>query len=303
MSQPLISIVLPTYNGARYLEEAVDSCRQQTFTEWELIIVDDASTDGTPEIVSRLAAEDARIRCIRHSENRKLPAALNTGFSAAQGRFFTWTSDDNRYEPTALEAMHDFLRQHDQVDIVYTDSYHIDADGKVLCRKTVAPPEGLISGNVIGASFLYRRQVHLDLGGYDQTLFLVEDYDFWLRASTRFRIAPLHSSLYYYRLHDGSLTTQRKQQIARLHAVALARNLPAMTWLGSKLQAAGWLNLIGLYLQAGDKGQAWQSLGRAFSSSMLVTLLVSIKVVFMGRRITYDDQLQVIDLPMFKRND
>jgi glycosyltransferase involved in cell wall biosynthesis len=107
--QPLVSIILPTYNGSRFLERAIQSCLGQTYFSIELIIVDDASTDSTPEILARAVKQDTRVRVIWHDRNRKLPAALNTGFSEAKGEFLTWTSDDNEYLPNAIEQMVDFL--------------------------------------------------------------------------------------------------------------------------------------------------------------------------------------------------
>ena len=102
---PKVSIVLPTYNGEKFIRESIDSILYQTFTDWELIIVNDCSTDGTPNIVNRYAASDSRIRVIHNKENQKLPESLNIGFREARGEYLTWTSDDNMYLPSALEKM------------------------------------------------------------------------------------------------------------------------------------------------------------------------------------------------------
>ena len=95
ISDPLISIVLPSYNGARYVCESIDSCLRQSYHNWELIIVDDASTDDTPSIIAEYVARDHRIRSIRNAVNRRLPGSLNIGFADASVQFLTWTSDDN----------------------------------------------------------------------------------------------------------------------------------------------------------------------------------------------------------------
>ena len=87
MTLPVVSIVLPTYNGSTYLGEAIESCLAQTYPAWELIIVDDCSTDATPALLAQYAARDQRIRVIRHEENRKVPGALNTGHAAARGSY------------------------------------------------------------------------------------------------------------------------------------------------------------------------------------------------------------------------
>jgi GT2 family glycosyltransferase len=232
--EPLISVVLPTFNGERYLEQAAASCLNQTYRNLELIIVDDASTDNTPEIIARLAASDSRIVVIRHAENRKLPASLNTGFAKARGEYLTWTSDDNYYHPAALRTLAEILRKKPEVDIVYSDYLLIDDLNKEIGKVFVSPAEGLgFKGNCIGACFLFRREVFAQLGGYDEKYYLAEDYDFWLRAARRFSLAPVHRFLYYYRFHAQSLTNLKTERIndvtehvARRHLAALSGSAP-----------------------------------------------------------------------------
>ena len=120
-SHPLVSIVLPTHNGARYIEQAIQSCLDQTYPNIEIIIVDDASTDETPELLARIAAGNHRIRVIRHTQNQRLPGALNTGFANAKGDYLTWTSDDNLYEPEAIQLMVSGLEARPDVGFVYCD--------------------------------------------------------------------------------------------------------------------------------------------------------------------------------------
>ena len=104
--KPLVSIVLPVYNGEKYLRESLDSILAQTMEDWELIAVDDCSKDATPQILADYAASDSRIRVMRNAENQRLPRSLNIGFAEARGEFLTWTSDDNAYAP---EALHETL--------------------------------------------------------------------------------------------------------------------------------------------------------------------------------------------------
>lgn len=241
--EPLVSIVLPTYNGARYLDQAVQSCLDQTYGNWELIIVDDASTDDTPARIAQYVAWDNRIRSMRHETNRKLPASLNTGFSQAQGDHLTWTSDDNCYRPSALAEMVGCLHSEPGVDIVYADYTEIDEAGDPVRYVPVGGPEGLVFSNCIGPCFLYRRAVQDGLGGYAEDLFLAEDYDFWLRASVSFRWCPLHQDLYLYRRHGASLTDLRHEHIRLVTAQALSRSLPHMHWLSDSARASAYLRL------------------------------------------------------------
>ena len=171
MSSPLVSIVLPTYNGMRYLDQSVRSCLDQTYSNWELIIVDDGSTDETPACIAEYVAADSRIRAVRHEVNRNTPTALNTGFSLAKGEYFTWTSDDNMYRPEALSEMVAFLESRCEVGIVYTDYTDIDEMGRSVQRVSIWDSNHLLVRCCVRCSFLYRRQVHEDLNGYDEAAF------------------------------------------------------------------------------------------------------------------------------------
>lgn len=124
--EPTVSIILPVYNGERYLNEAVESILAQTYPSWELIIVDDCSTDGTPEICQSYVKKDDRIRYVRNETNKKLPASLNVGFSHARGQYLTWISDDNRFREDALEVMAGALDRDSQIDLVYCRIQQID---------------------------------------------------------------------------------------------------------------------------------------------------------------------------------
>lgn len=251
---PLVSIVLPTYNGARYLRAAIQSCLEQTYPHWELILVDDASTDETPAIIDEYVRSDARIRALRHEHNRKLPAALNTGFAVARGAYLTWTSDDNRYRPHALATLVAFLEERPDIDVVYADYTVIDEAGRPLRAVRVETPDVLPFRNPIGACFLYRAAVAQKVGAYAEDLFRAEDYDFWLRAAVVCTLAPLHEDLYEYRLHGASLNMSQSPQCHVASARAQLRNLPHMDWLDDATRAQAYL-LAGLWLQHLDEPQ------------------------------------------------
>lgn len=212
---PTVSIVLPTYNGSKYIEWSIKSCLMQTFEDFELIIVNDGSTDNTLKIIEEYAGQDARIQIIHNPENKNLPVSLNIGFSRARGKYHTWTSDDNFYLPGALEEMVKYLEGHKPIDIVYCDFLMRDLKTGRDSLRTVEDIEAITKGNYIGACFLYKSEVTRKLNGYKEDLFCVEDYDFWLRACRGgFRFAPLHKLLYVYRYnHDSSLTVQKRQRV------------------------------------------------------------------------------------------
>lgn len=252
---PLITIVLPTWNGARYLDASIRSCVEQTFTDWELILVDDASTDETPRIVADWAGRDARIRPVRNDVNRKLPGALNVGFSYARGAYYTWTSDDNMYRPHALMRMYEIVREHPDVDLLYTDYEAWDEHTGASERVKVGERELLLEYNCFGACFLFRREVFEALGGYAEDLFLAEDYDFWLRASVAHTLKPLHEDLYRYRRHDRSLTrTQAKRRDVYVQRT-LRRHIHRLHWAKPATRAQRMLRFAQMmwwYREVGD---------------------------------------------------
>jgi hypothetical protein len=203
-----VSIVLPTYNGSKYIRQSIQSCLDQTYRNLELIVVDDGSRENIGAIVAEF--DDDRITYIRHETNKRLPATLNTGFRSASGDLLTWTSDDNYYAPDAIERMVGFLRRHPSISFVYTSMYIIDETGSGALSpvRTALPPATLQHQNGVGACFLYTRDVYREVGEYDSAAVLVEDYDYWVRVSKRFRMQRLFLPLYYYRHHANSLTSQ-----------------------------------------------------------------------------------------------
>lgn len=210
-----VSIVLPTYNGEAYIEEAIQSVLKQTYPNIELIVVDDCSTDKTAKIVQRYMGQDGRIRLIHNAENQKLPRSLNIGFRQATGDYFTWISDDNCYDEDAIEVMLSFLEKTPQYAMVYCDIRDLYDNGTILKSGRVRPVKDLYSGSNFGACFLYRRQAAEEVGEYDPDMFLAEDYDFLLRFSKRFAICYLPVCKYTYRIHQGSLSQTRTRQVWR----------------------------------------------------------------------------------------
>ena len=222
-----VSIVLPTYNGSRYLRRSLESCLKQTFANIEVIVVDDGSAEDIRGIMSDY--KDVRLRYIRHEVNRGLPQALNTGFRNTTGAYVTWTSDDNYYADNAIEEMVRFLQTYPQIEFVYTD-YCVMAETRVVdggILKRTQPPESLKENNFIGPCFLYARKVYEAVGEYDSVAFLAEDYDYWVRVSKQFKMQRLFRPMYYYQLHKNSLTSkysasevqEKVQEVKDLHSL------------------------------------------------------------------------------------
>jgi len=215
----LVSIILPVYNGEKYLSKAIDSIIAQTYKNWELIIVDDCSTDSTPLIIHKYTELDSRIKSVVHERNKRLPQALNTGFALAKGEYFTWTSDDNIYYSDAIETMADAL-YNKKCDIVYCNEDIIDENENVINKTDVIAgignPEEIPVLSCVGGCFLFKKEVYFNIGEYDCEKFLVEDWDFWLRAYNKgYKYCRINEIHYKYRDNSGSLTAMHNSEIQR----------------------------------------------------------------------------------------
>ncbi len=227
---PLVSIILPTHNGVRFLRQSIESCLAQSYESLELVVVDDASTDDVSDTLAGL--RDSRITLIRNEHNLGLPRSLNVGFARAAGTFLTWTSDDNYYGSTAIARLVDTLESRPDVGLVYGSFHLVDEQGNVIGRRDCPPPVYLPKDNTVGAYFLYRREVRDRIGDYDPGMRLAEDYDYWLRVHRHFRCCRVDAAEYYYRVHDASLTgTAGGQEIVRVARRAQRKNRWWKSWL------------------------------------------------------------------------
>ena len=202
---PRVSIVLPTYNHLDYLPIAVTSLLEQTFTDFELIIVNDGSTDGTDEYLATLT--DPRIRIINQL-NQRLPSALNNGFTISRGELLTWTSADNYCAPHFLEALTRALESDLSVGFAVGAFAYVDTNGQILnfaTNQDLGLPS-LLTQNPGIAAFMYRRTCLDKVGRYDAKLEGAEDWDMWIRISEHYSAVYVEEILYYYRIHSETMT-------------------------------------------------------------------------------------------------
>ena len=233
-----VSIVLPTLNGAQYIRQSIDSCLAQTYTNFEIIVVDGGSTDNTLEIVNNYI--DPRIKIIHQGKNGgKLPGALNLGFAAAVGEFFTWVQDDDYYTPDAIEVMINRLQNEPDLGLVYTSYWEIDAQGDVIGESILHQPEDIHWTNPVGQCFLYRQSIVSKIGGYDLNYFMAEDIQYWMRVYKSSNMQLIPGRHYYHRLHGGSLTVKNYgRYLARRVAAKGRREIFHQNWFSYQCQVA-----------------------------------------------------------------
>lgn len=209
---PRVSVVLPTYNHRHFLPRAIGSLLAQSYRDFELIVVNDGSSDGTREFLDGLT--DPRL-VIVHQENGRLPKALNAGFARARGELFTWVSADNYCAPMFLAALVAALDGEPDAGFAYSAFAWIDAQDRItgIHRGQEVTYRSLLKQNPGLASFLYRRRCAEAVGQYDPALDGAEDWDMWLRIAERFPSVYVPEVLYYYRLHDDSMTVRVRDRV------------------------------------------------------------------------------------------
>ncbi len=270
---PKVSIVLPTYNGSAFITEAIDSILNQTYSDFELIIVNDCSTDNTLQLCQDYAQKDKRIKLISNSTNLKLPASLNVGFSYAIGEYFTWTSDDNYYKDNAIEKMVKVLDSEKNTDLVSFNFDFIKEDGSEDKSSESLYPNRqawhLAFLCNVGACFMYRKAIANKVGDYDTTLFCAEDYEYWCRIASQGNIRYCSESLYYYRNNSKSLTATKRNEVAEKTEIVIEKYLPSILkkYGFSKKQICK--ELLDRYNLLGNTA----FLKRSYKESILLTIL------------------------------
>jgi glycosyltransferase involved in cell wall biosynthesis len=208
---PEVSVVIAAYNQARWLGEAIETVRAQTFTDWELVIVDDGSTDLTPAVVAPHRA-DVRIRYVQQPHAERM-AARNRGIAASTGPLVAFLDADDRWLPTKLERQVAALADAPEAALCYTPARFIDELGRHLpLRKPVRSIAGDVFGRllrsnvIILASVLARRRCIEAVGAFDERLpvHACEDWDLWLRLARRWPVAVVDEELTLYRRHGAN---------------------------------------------------------------------------------------------------
>jgi filamentous hemagglutinin family protein len=223
-----ISIVMTTYNQERYLSAAIASILAQTRRDFELLVWDDGSTDGSVEVARHYAHQDERVRVVA-TQNRGRGLALKGAIAHTTGAYIGWVDHDDLLAPTALEETAIVLDAHPEVGLVYTDYMVIDESGKVTdygqrCRIPYSKDRLLIDFMTFHFR-LIRRSAFERAGGIDEAFEYIEDYDLCLRLSEVTQVRHVQKPLYYYRVHPESISQQKGQEQIVLSCQAIARAL------------------------------------------------------------------------------
>ncbi|BCA64322.1 hypothetical protein HMP09_3556 [Sphingomonas sp. HMP9] len=217
MRKPTVSILIPTFNRAQYVGDAIASALAQTLPDTEVIVVDDGSTDATPDLIAGFA--DTRLRYLRHDANRGIPETRNTALAAARGDYIAWLDSDDTARPTRLQHQVDFLRDNPAIAMVGSAAGKMNSDGSHK-RGTRMPP---LSPPMIAAWLVFRsafqqssvtgRADILQAYRYDPRYRVCEDVDMFVRLQRDHDLANLPETLIDRRLHPEQTVRQFRGEI------------------------------------------------------------------------------------------
>lgn len=262
---PTVSVIVPAYNQAIYVSQAIQSVLKQTYSDFELIVVDDGSTDETPQILAGI--RDPRIRVIRQP-NAGLSAARNTGLCESSAPLVTFLDADDYFLPDKLEVLSRYLENHSEIGFAAGRARYVDHTGATILEPAEAPtsltlPE-LLSGNPICVSGILLRRTWLDrVGVFDEKLRACEDWDLWLRLlAAGCHMAWVEHLVVAYRIHPGQMTRQsermRKAILLMLDKFFNQQDLPEHLRIHKNVAYASGLVHAGVYAYLSnelDKGQ------------------------------------------------
>ncbi len=212
-----VSVILPTYNRARFLPRAIHSVLGQSYGDLELIVVDDGSEDDTPDVVGNIA--DPRVRYVRIARNQGISAARNHGLREAKGELLAFQDSDDEWDPQKLEKQIRFLEADPDAEIVYCDMYRHRADGAVFYFRSPSLRKGLLVNPETGywqsymlamQPTLMRRECLLE-ERFDEDLLTFEDLDLFLRLIERHRFVHLKEPLVHYYETFGNTANRSRE--------------------------------------------------------------------------------------------
>lgn len=236
---PRVTVLMPVYNGARYVEQAVRSVLAQTFADLELVVIDDGSTDQSARIVESM--EDSRIRFVRNGRNRGLTPTLNHGLALARGELVARQDADDLSEATRLERQVAFLDANPDVAVVGSWYRKIGEHGEPLGDRTLPSSDAAMRWAllsycpIVHSAATFRREAIAALGGYDERFAYAQDFDLWSRVARVHRLGNVPELLVQYRVLPTSLTATIGDRSGEGAATSLANVRALLETVGDKL--------------------------------------------------------------------
>ncbi len=273
---PAVSVIIPTFNREKFIGAAIQSILEQTFQDFEIIVVDDGSTDGTAEVVKSYPTD--KLRYI-YQKNCGRSNARNLALHLAKGRYIAFLDSDDLYLPGKLELQVSYMEEHPEVGMIYTSAYCMDENGNPINHYYEAQASGKIYNQIAFfvpvtitlPTVMARREVFDEIGGFDEDMERFEDTDMWRRISRRFFIGAISEPTCKLRTHsDNSLIAQDPQKIVAALGYYAFKILLEDADVGIITLRKGISTLYQHYGFALLTRSEWASLGRALLYKALI---------------------------------
>jgi glycosyltransferase involved in cell wall biosynthesis len=215
----LVSIILPTYNGSKYIKRAIESLLTQTFSNWELIIIDDGSSDNTEKIINEYIIKDSRIIYFKNDTNLGIQKTLNKGLKEAKGGYIARIDDDDEWvDKDKLQKQVHFLNNNSDIVLLGTGVIVVNEEGFELFRYLLPENDKEIRSKILGkncfvhSSVMFKKDAAFNFNGYDESKETrhVEDYDLWLKLGTIGNFANLPIYAVKFTQREGSISSTNK---------------------------------------------------------------------------------------------
>ncbi len=231
-NNPLVSVVIPVYNAERFLRETVESVISQSYSNLEIIICDDGSTDSSLAVARELALSDPRIRVLSNEENEGISFTRNRIIGEASGDYFALLDADDICLPDKIERQIEWMEQHPMVDVCGTWASKMDAEGKSMGGAKIMPPVNneeiqinlMFQNSIVQSSTLLRASMKEHFR-YDGEFLVCEDYDIMERLSHFTEIHNIPKPLVRYRIHAGGISSTKAELLHRRRVAVIERRL------------------------------------------------------------------------------
>ncbi len=303
---PLVSVIIPAYNAEQFIEQAIQSVLAQTFQAYEIIVVDDGSTDKTQDI---LRGFKGQIHCI-FQENCGPSSARNAGIKIAQGEYIGFLDADDLWTPTKLEVQLDYMKRYPDIALVCSDHQDFDVEGDLpgswLGSKRIFEDSDISEGPIQNAflqliqdnfistpTVILKKACFEEIGGFDEEIWSVEDRDLWLRISASFSIACIPKIFCKRRRHQSNISKRQGELTLKGRIRVLEKNwrlfpglVPDLIW--RRELAEYYFNLGCLRLQKGERWRAFQAVSK--------NLLYAVAMVLSDRSLVVRPTLKSLGL-------